>query len=214
MTHDMVRAIRELVRGRDRAALATALPVEGGAWPYASLVLVAVDHDLSPVLLLSELAEHTKAIAADGRVSLLFDGTEGLQQPLTGTRVTLLGRAERSSDERLARRFLARHPEARTTRVSPISRSTGWASSGRMWWPASGRSAGWRPRAALPAPAGLAERRDGIVRHMNEDHADALHLYAGKLLGRRGALANDRHRCRRARLRQAGRVADLPSTCR
>ena len=69
MTDDMPRAVRDLVRGLDRAALATALPVQSGAWPYASLVLVAVDHDLSPILLLSDLAEHTKAIAADGRVS-------------------------------------------------------------------------------------------------------------------------------------------------
>jgi len=88
MTDDMPRAVRDLVHGLDRAALATALPVEGGAWPYASLVLAAVDHDLSPILLLSDLAEHSKAIAADGRVSLLFDGTQGLEQPLTGPRVT------------------------------------------------------------------------------------------------------------------------------
>ena len=72
---EMSRTARDLVRSLDRAALATALPVQGGAWPYASLVLVAVDHDLSPILLLSDLAEHTKAIAADSRVSLLFDGT-------------------------------------------------------------------------------------------------------------------------------------------
>ena len=95
MTDDMPRAVRDLVRGLDRAALATALPGQSGAWPYVSLVLVAADHDLSPILLLSDLAEHTKAIAADGRVSLLFDGTQGLEQPLTGPRVTLVGRAER-----------------------------------------------------------------------------------------------------------------------
>src|SRR5262245_30502909 len=116
MTHDTARAIRDLLRCRDRAALATALPTalpaDGGAWPYASLVLVAVDHDLSPVLLLSDLAEHSKAIAADSRVSLLFDGTEGLDQPLTGARATVLGRAERTTDPRLVRRYLARHPEA------------------------------------------------------------------------------------------------------
>ena len=81
--------MRDLVRGLDRAALATALPrpERWATWPYASLVLVAVDHDLSPILLLSDLAEHTKAIAADPRVSLLFDGTGGLVQPLTGPRV-------------------------------------------------------------------------------------------------------------------------------
>src|SRR5258707_15033312 len=109
---DMSRPVRDLVRGLDRAALATALPVDGGHWPYASLVLVAVDHDLSPILLLSDLAEHTKAIAGDDRVSLLFDGTHGLDQPLTGPRVTLVGRAARTADPRLGRRFLARHPDA------------------------------------------------------------------------------------------------------
>src|SRR4030095_8703618 len=100
MTDDPARTVRELVRSLDRAVLASALPGAGGdaGWPYASLVLVAVDHDLAPILLLSDLAEHSKAIAADGRVSLLFDGTHGLGQPLTGPRVTLVGRAALSDD--------------------------------------------------------------------------------------------------------------------
>ena len=102
MTDDMPRIARNLLRRLDRASLASALPGdEGTAWPYASLVLVAVDHDLAPILLLSDLAEHAKAIAADSRVSLLFDGTAGLEQPLTGPRVSLLGRAARTGDERL-----------------------------------------------------------------------------------------------------------------
>src|SRR5262249_60057268 len=112
MTHDTARAIRDLLRSRDRAALATALPANGGSWPYASLVLVAVDHDLAPVLLLSNLAEHAKAIAADSRVSLLFDGTAGLDQPLPGPRVTLPGRAAQTRDGRPQRRFLAPPPHA------------------------------------------------------------------------------------------------------
>ena len=61
MTNDMARTARDLVRGLNRASLATLLPPngsgEGAPWPYASLVLVAVDHDLSPILLLSDLAE-------------------------------------------------------------------------------------------------------------------------------------------------------------
>jgi putative heme iron utilization protein len=36
--------------------------------------------------------------------------------------------------------------------------------------------------AAAPLPD-LAESEEGIVRHMNEDHADAVQLYATKLLG-------------------------------
>ena len=188
MTDDMPRMVRDLVRGLDRAALATALPVENGAWPYASLVLVAVDHDLSPILLLSDLAEHTKAIAADGRVSLLFDGTQGLEQPLTGPRVTLVGRAERTADERLGRRFLARHPDAGMYagfkdfsfyRVV-VERAHLVAGFGKIRWLNAAEL-------ALPVPAGLAESEDGIVRHMNEDHADAVQLYAGKLLGLAGS---------------------------
>ena len=189
MTDDMPRAVRDLIRGLDRAALATALPVESGVWPYASLVLVAVDHDLSPILLLSDLAEHSKAIASDGRVSLLFDGTQGLDQPLTGPRVTVVGRANRTADERLGRRFLARHPDAgmyagfkdfHFYRVA-VERAHLVAGFGKIRWLSASELM------TAPPPAGLAEGEDGIVSHMNKDHADALQLYAGKLLGLPGS---------------------------
>ena len=187
-SEDMSRDVRDLVRGLDRAALATALPVEGGTWPYASLVLVAVDHDLSPILLLSDLAEHTKAIAADDRVSLLFDGTHGLDQPLTGPRVTLVGRAARTDDARLARRFLAGIPTPRCMPASRISTSIGLPSSAPIWSAGFGKIR-WLSAAELNAvPAsGLADGEEGIVSHMNEDHADAVQLYAGKLLGLDGS---------------------------
>jgi len=184
----MSRGVRDLVRGLDRASLATALPAEGGTWPYASLVLVAVDHDLSPILLLSDLAEHTKAIAADDRVSLLFDGTHGLDQPLTGPRVTLVGRAALSDDARLARRFLARHPDAEMYagfkdfhfyRVA-VERAHLVAGFGKIRWLSAGELN------AVPA-SGLADAEEGIVSHMNDDHADAVQLYAGKLLGLAGS---------------------------
>jgi putative heme iron utilization protein len=189
MIEDMSRTVRALLRGLDRAALATALPPPPGgesaaAWPYASLVLAAVDHDLSPILLLSDLAEHTKAIASDGRVSLLFDGTGGLDQPLTGARVTLLGRAVRTADERHGQRFLARHPDAAMYagfkdfhfyRVA-LERAHLVAGFGTIRWLEAAE--------LLPVQSpGLAESEAGIVSHMNEDHADALQLYAEKLLG-------------------------------
>ena len=86
---------RHLMRGCATATLAT---LGGSGWPYGSLVLVAADHDASPILLLSTLAEHTKNLLADSRVSLLFDGTAGLAEPLTGARVTVLGRATKTTD--------------------------------------------------------------------------------------------------------------------
>lgn len=107
---------RRLLRAADRASLATTLagrePAGAESWPYASLVLLACDHDAAPLLLISDLAEHARNIADDNRVSLLVDGTAGRVDPLTGPRVTVLGRAEKTDDPRLKARFVARHPSA------------------------------------------------------------------------------------------------------
>jgi putative heme iron utilization protein len=186
---------RAVMRGLDRATLATALPgalaapgtSDAAAWPYASLVLVALDHDLAPILLISTLAEHSKAIAADPRVSLLFDATAGLAQPLTGARLTVLGHAERASAPHVRQRYLARHPDAAMYagfgdfhfyRVA-IARAHLVAGFGRIQWIGGG------DLAAVPPPA-LVEREADIVAHMNDDHADAVQLYAARLLGRPG----------------------------
>ena len=85
-------SVRRLIRSQDRASLATTLAGDGT--PYASLVLYATAADATPVLLLSNLAEHTKNLKADPRASLLVDGTAGLADPLTGARATLVGRLE------------------------------------------------------------------------------------------------------------------------
>ena len=126
------------MRATDRAALATSQ----AGWPFASLVLMALDHDASPLLLISDLSEHAKYIKAERRVSLLFDGTQGLDDPLTGPRVTVLGEAAPVEDSRLRDRFLARHPAAELYagfadfhlhRVS-ISRAHLVAGFGRIHW--------------------------------------------------------------------------------
>ena len=49
--------------------------LEPGGGPYVSLAMVALDHDAAPLLYLSDLADHTKNLKRDPRVSLLFDGT-------------------------------------------------------------------------------------------------------------------------------------------
>ena len=121
-------------------------------------------------------------------MSLLFDGTQGFDQPLTGPRVTLVGRAARTDDERLGRRFLARHPDAAVYagfkdfhfyRVA-VERAHLVAGFGKIRWLEAAELI------AAPPPAGLAEGEAEIVGHMNEDHADAVQLYAAKLLGLSG----------------------------
>lgn len=96
------------MRGIERASLATSLAGQ----PYVSLVLAATAPEGDPLLLISDLAQHTRNIAAEPQVALLFDGTIGLDEPLTGPRLTLLGRASRVEDEELLARFCRRHPSA------------------------------------------------------------------------------------------------------
>src|SRR3954466_5903196 len=90
---------RHVMRAADRATLATGQRDAGG-WPYPSLVLTALDHAASPLLPISDLADHTANIKADPRAGLLFDGTGGLAEPLTGPRVSVLGRMEVTDDPR------------------------------------------------------------------------------------------------------------------
>lgn len=109
----LTSAARRLVRTCRSAALATAFGGKRAGWPYASLVSAACDLDGSPILLLSGLADHTRNLASDDRASLLFEAASGLANPQTGPRVSLTGHLHVTGDEKLARRFLARHPGAR-----------------------------------------------------------------------------------------------------
>ncbi len=176
------RQVRDLIRAAVRATLATAL-AGSASHPYASLVLVASAADGSPLLLVSELAEHTKNLLRDARLSLLFDGTAGLDDPLTGPRASVLGRAVLSNDGHERARFLARHPSAETYagfadfhlyRVV-VERAHLVAGFGRIRWVEGG--------AILLSGAGaLAEAEADILEHMNRDHGDAVRGYATRIL--------------------------------
>lgn len=182
-TRDDARAVRDLIRAADRAALAVTLA--DGA-PYASLVLVACDIAAQPILLISQLAEHTQAIGRDPTVSLLFDGTAGAEDALSGARASVQGRAEKSDDPNLRARFLARHPSAEGYagftdfaffRVTPL-RAHFIGGFGRISWVDGGAVVD--PAAA---EAQLAAAEADVVEHMNDDHADAVALYAGMVDG-------------------------------
>jgi len=179
---------RTLIRHASMATLATLADADGPEpRPYGSLVLVACDHDASPILLLSDLAEHSRNIAACERVSLLIDGTGGERDPLEGPRLSVEGRIAPSVEPRHRARFLARHPSAgayadfadfAVYRIE-VSRGHLVQGFGKIDW-IKADSLLFDARAA----DALAEAEAGIVAHMNADHADALSAYAVALLGR------------------------------
>lgn len=173
---------RRLIRAATHAALGTS---QDGR-PYVSLVAVAADHDGSPLLLLSDLAQHSRNIAAEPRVSLLFPDVAAQGDPLAAARLSLLGRTERCDEPRLMRRFTARHPgsaayagfaDFRLYRVA-IERGHLVAGFGRISWVEQDRLRFGEDAGALAAA------EDEIVAHMNADHADAVALFAARLLSR------------------------------
>lgn len=187
MTNEAATESRRLMRAEPVATLSTGLGDQG--WPYGSLVLTAVDHAARPILLISTLAEHTKNILRDDRVSLMFDGTGGYQERLTGPRVTVMGGAEKAVDSHARDRFVARHPSAAMYagfgdfafyRVD-VERAHIVAGFGKIDWVTADELL-----TDTNSAAELAEAEADVVAHMNEDHSDAVALYANVLCGRPG----------------------------
>ena len=176
-------SVRRLLRAADRAALGT---IDGVGAAYVSLVMLATDHDAAPLLLLSDLADHTRNFAADPRVSLLIDGTHGMASPLAGARATLMGRIERATAPHQLERYIARHQDAEGyagfadfnlygVRIERAHLVQGF---GKIHW-IDGAEVRWPAAMDLP----LAAQEADVVAHMNEDHADTVRLYATGLLG-------------------------------
>jgi len=175
---------RALIRRALKASLATL--AAGAGYPYASLITVATEACGAPIFLISGLARHTRNLSEDPRASILFDGTGAEGDPLQGARVTVYGRAEKTSDESARRRFLARHPEAAF--YADFADFAFWrlAVEGAHYIGGFGRIVDLSPPELLVPVDGaedLVAAEPDILEHMNADHADAVQLYATRLAG-------------------------------
>ncbi|HKM61669.1 MAG TPA: DUF2470 domain-containing protein [Acidisphaera sp.] len=169
---------RRLLRGARAGTLAT---VSAGQ-PFAALVTPATDGDLSPLMLLSTLSEHTRHLMAEPRCALHVVGAAPEENPQTAPRVTVTGLAERVDDARLKARWLARHPYAAF--YAGFADFALWriAIRGALFVGGFARATRLRMADLLPAPdavAAIAAAEPGIIAHCNDDHADALAAIAG-----------------------------------
>ncbi len=180
------RLAKSLLRKSRQGALATLMAGTGA--PYCSLVNLASHPDGSPILLISRLAVHTKNILADPRVSLMLD-ERAAGDPLEGARIMLSGKAEVAANdnrELLRRRYLNAHPSAEAYadfgdfaffRIRP---------TGTHLVAGFRRILDLKPEQFLTDvsdAAALIEAEQGAIEHMNEDHREAMNLYATRLLG-------------------------------
>lgn len=184
---EAVHGAARLLRKRPDAVLCTISKRVVG-WPFGSIAPYALSAFGEPILFISTIAEHTKNIAADDRVSLLIrDDAEGGDAQALG-RLTVMGRASRVPDGQLAdakARYLARVPSA-----SEYSEAHDFAyyrvslehlryigGFGQIFWLVPGKLK------LDPALDPLAKGAGAIIDHMNLDHADALSNYCRAFKG-------------------------------
>jgi heme iron utilization protein len=169
---------RRLIRKNRTATLAT-LDHETGGAPYGSLVLTACTLDATPLVLLSDLARHTRNFKADSRVSMLFasPGVEAINM----SRATIIGTMEPCDDSRLRERFLRRHHGARNHMAFADFHLYRLRPESVHFIGGFGRIETLTAADVMFDPArfeALTDAESDIVEHMNADHRAAIRAYA------------------------------------
>jgi putative heme iron utilization protein len=133
--------------------------------------------DAQPLLLLSDLSEHTWHLRGDPRCSVLVCGTATGDNPQTALRVTVTGLAETVADTALKARYLAVHPYA--SLYAGFGDFALWCIRPMNGLYVGGFARAARLRAADLAPdpaavAAIAAAEADIIAHCNADHPDAM----------------------------------------
>lgn len=154
-------------------------------FPFGSIAPYALTAGGEPILLISDLAEHTKNVRADARVSLLIQDTQAKDQQ-ANARATLMGYALPVSTPFLdyaRRRYLKVVPNAAgyfsmhdfslfKVQVLQVRYIGGF---GNIYWINGDELIDRSADAALNP---LADASDSACEHMNRDHQEALKAYA------------------------------------
>lgn len=170
------REARVMLRAHRYGVLST-LSKKIDGYPFGSIATYLVDHDGSLLILISTLAEHTKNIGHDTRVSLITHQQRDADIQAQG-RVTVVGNAWPERDrEQAGLRYLRYFPEAQAYfgmhdfsfyRIRPVAiRYIG--GFGRIHWVAA------EDYTVQPYP--LIEQEPEVIAHMNSDHQDTMRNY-------------------------------------
>ncbi len=145
-------------------------------YPFGSVVPYSLNRNGEPVILISDIAEHTKNIVADARVSLtvLEHGVEDVQE---SARLTLLADAVKIIANDTSDRYYRRFPQSKDYHkthnfgfycLAPVNiRYIG--GFGKIHW--------LEPEQLILANPFNEAEESKIIEHMNKDHQSALHHY-------------------------------------
>jgi len=177
---DHTRAARRLLKHQSIGVLSThSVDVEG--YPFGSIAPYVLNYDGEPTILISDIAQHTRNIKHNQKVSLtVFD--QCVDDPQASSRLTWIGNAELVDplDKEIRHRYLRYFPSAESYfethdfslyRIR-LRRARYIGGFGEIYW--------IEPDAMiLNNPFREAER--SIVEHMNQDHKEALVHYCNLL---------------------------------
>jgi putative heme iron utilization protein len=179
--NERIERARKLMH-RERHGVLCTLSQSLNGWPFASLTPYAFAASGDPIILTSQLAEHTRNIYSDPRVSLFIIDAEARANPQAGARLTLMGLADQvpEAESGEARsRYLARFPESEGLfQMADFSLFKLNLERGR--YIGGFGDIFWLSPADLLQPFAeedpLAPEAAAICQHLNEDHAHSLTL--------------------------------------
>lgn len=172
---------RRFLRARRSGVLAT-LSERHGGHPYASTVNFVADAEGCPVMLLSALAEHTRNLRANPRVSLLVADPEAVDVQ-AAPRLTLLGNAE-ARPEAFRERYLRLFPQAASYAGLPDFAFYGIRPL-RLRFIGGFGDIRWIEAATYAmAPGALAAREPEVLARWNGEYGEILRILCRRRLGR------------------------------
>ncbi|HIF51935.1 MAG TPA: HugZ family protein [Thiotrichaceae bacterium] len=172
-----VKQARKLLLSEYQAILCThSVDVDG--YPFGSVVPYCLNKDGEPIMLISSIAQHTKNILSDHKVSLI--ATEGGADDLqTVGRITYIGNAQKLNDDDIdsMERYYSYFPQSRDFhkthdfdfyRLEPV-RIRYIGGFGKIYWVE-------KDEFLLANPFSFEEEKR-MVEHMNADHLEAIKHY-------------------------------------
>jgi hypothetical protein len=177
---DKGSAARTLLLQESYGVLST-LSIDVPGYPFGSVTPYGMDRMCRPIIYISHIAQHTKNILADSRVSLTIVEKSESDDVQAQGRVTCIADARpvARSDEDIRERYFRYFPSARQYEHThdfeffrlELVRVRFIGGFGQIFWV--------EPSAFMAANPFSRADENRIVQHMNKDHSDALGRYIG-----------------------------------
>ncbi|HYR83320.1 MAG TPA: DUF2470 domain-containing protein [Terriglobia bacterium] len=180
-TIQKAQAARELFLQQNFGVLST-MSIDVPGYPFGSVTPYCVDDQSRPIIYISQIAQHTRNILADFRVSLtVVDNNPDSDDVQARGRVTCIANAVPLSDNETdpRERYFRYHPSARQYDQThdfsffrlDLVRVRFIGGFGQIHWIEPGEFMTKNPFSAA--------QESQIIQHMNKDHGDALRHYCG-----------------------------------